>query len=955
MSCDNDCDRTPAFPAAISNRAGLNRIAYRVGDYASFREYMLDRLDAARVLQTWTHRGADDPGIALLECTAVVAEVLAFYQELYGNETFLRSADWRDSISRLIQLTGYRLAPGVGGEAVFALVVDGTKAVTVPSGFGIKVQLEDQDKASIFETQAEHVAYPAQNQFRLYRPRKAAVKVAKGMTELELAAAGNARDLTSRQKVKLKKGDRVMLLPDTAKFDSGGGSYSTSYRQGAAEILVVKETETVLDRISVRFEGELQYPRGTQVKAYVIDRSFRHLGHNAPSRFGGDIDAATGIQDIESTDYWRDIAAYDAGRSDYYSATSPTRMLLDGEIDDLPLGTRLICQGRFRRSSGGGAVGPEKKILQLIGSGAKSAPQPMMMELGGDGYGMQSYGMKSYGSSSYYDKGRIEEIKPWGSVSVDSSLPFTVVRNVESLALDSAVWAGMSGSCSVATLDDPLIANTAVNAETADLRSLVFHEAISPELTLQASTDWQDGAFSANTVHYFGRYQDGRELYGRELMLVHDDGRLHTVKVTNQVGQAELAGRDQTDDWLWPITLSEPPTFLRETLSETEPRVTVHGNLVHTDQGETQPQAILGSGDARTSFQTFAIPKEPLTYLLDESSSPAQVPELMVYVDGLLWQQVDVLFGRAPKERVYVVREDDDGVSYVQFGDGKTGARLPSGRNNVVALYRKGSGARGDADGKPSATGKLKELNKVLMPGPAVGGADPEDEDAAREAAPQRMQSLGRMVGLADYEAEALGLPGVRKARAEWLAPSGSPLIRLTVLTEGGDPAEANKVRQSMTTYNRCRGAARHPIQVRQALRRYLMLDMSVSYTADRREGDIEDAVLAALGVAGADSAAVDVSNGLFGEKARGLGQGVHVSQVLATVQQVSGVSWARVDAFQVLGGASTSGDDPDALSLPPTPLNEEAVGCPGNRLLALYTDHLVLNLIQEKDAEGCQ
>ncbi len=931
----------------IHNRPGLDRLGCRIGDYASFREHMLDRLDLSWALQSWTHRAADDPGIALLEGAAIIPPVLAFYQELYANEAYLRSADWRDSISRLVQLSGYRLASGVGGEASFALIVDGEQVVRVPMGFGFKVQLEDQDEAAVFETRIEHTAYPAQNQFRLYRPRMAAQTISMGLSELELSAVGTAVDLDSRQAAGLKAGDRIMLTPDTGKFDSGGGSYSTSYRQQAAEVLIVKEVETVLDRIIVRFEGELQLARGTQVKAYVIDRSFRHFGHNAPSRFGGDIDELTGIQELRSTTYDRKISEYQFGEGDYYSALSSTGLLLEGETDDLPLGGKLICQGRFLRATDTASVTQSYQYSGLTGSSLPMSPAgPMVLHEIGGGSGFET---------GYYGSPEFEYTNPWQVVLLDSSLPFTVVRTIESLRLDSAVWAAMSGSCTGVGLDDPLIANTAANADSADLRSLVFHEATSPELTFVAPSDWPSGAFTSTQLSYFGLYQDARELFGRELMLLHDDGRFQTVSVTAQVGEAELATRDRDNAWQWPILLSEPPVFVREDFPEDDPKVTVYGNLVHADQGETQKQAILGSGDARQGFQTFAVPKAPLTYLIDTTRTPAQVPELMVYVDGLLWQQVDVLFGHGAKEHVYVVREDDEGVSYVQFGDGKTGARLPSGRNNVVGLYRKGTGARGDADGKPGATGRLKALKKVLMPGPAVGGADPETADNARNAAPVLMQSLDRMVGLADYEAEALGLPGVLKAGAEWLAPSGAPLIRLTVLTEGGDPAEAEKVQQSMNSYNRCRGAARYPVRVRQAVRQYVYLDLSVSYASNRREQDIEAALLAALGVAGTEGMGIDPAAGLFGESARRLGQSVHSSQVLAAVQHVAGVVWVRVDGFQWLDLGNPVEHDPTELGVPPAPANEQALGCPGDRLLVLYLDHLLLNLGREETAEGCE
>jgi len=50
---------------------------------------------------------------------------------------------------------------------------------------------------------------------------------------------------------------------------------------------------------------------------------------------------------------------------------------------------------------------------------------------------------------------------------------------------------------------------------------------------------------------------------------------------------------------------------------------------------------------------------------------------------------------RGPRDRVYTATTADDGKVTVQFGDGRNGARLPTGQNNVRARYRKGVGREG--------------------------------------------------------------------------------------------------------------------------------------------------------------------------------------------------------------------------------------------------------------------
>ena len=113
------------FPRRVHNRPGMPRIAYRIGRYDDFVEAMIRRIDVAPELAAWTHRDSDDPGIALLEGAAIVGDILSFYQEHYANEAFLRTAAWRESVTELVRLTGYRLAPGLGGRATLAFEARG--------------------------------------------------------------------------------------------------------------------------------------------------------------------------------------------------------------------------------------------------------------------------------------------------------------------------------------------------------------------------------------------------------------------------------------------------------------------------------------------------------------------------------------------------------------------------------------------------------------------------------------------------------------------------------------------------------------------------------------------------------------------------------------------------------------------------------------------------------------
>jgi hypothetical protein len=58
------------------------------------------------------------------------------------------------------------------------------------------------------------------------------------------------------------------------------------------------------------------------------------------------------------------------------------------------------------------------------------------------------------------------------------------------------------------------------------------------------------------------------------------------------------------------------------------------------------------------------------------------------------WRRVGSFAGAGPRDRVYVLRESDDGAATVEFGDGKNGIRPPAG-SSVAATYRFGAGESG--------------------------------------------------------------------------------------------------------------------------------------------------------------------------------------------------------------------------------------------------------------------
>jgi predicted phage baseplate assembly protein len=217
--------------------------------------------------------------------------------------------------------------------------------------------------------------------------------------------------------------------------------------------------------------------------------------------------------------------------------------------------------------------------------------------------------------------------------------------------------------------------------------------------------------------------------------------------------------------------------------------VKVYGNVVEAVRGERVGDEVLGSGDASKSSLSLKLKKKPLGWIEDASHPLGRRPQLTVRVDGQPWTWVDSLFGHAPDERIYRLRQDAKGETWVEFGFGR-GALPPTGRDNIRAEYRFGAGAaKPPAGGIDQIAVPVRHLKSVRSPLAAHGGADAEGPDELRERAPASALSLGRAVSLADFEAMARGYAGVVNAASAWSWDEQRQRagVSLWVISDGGD------------------------------------------------------------------------------------------------------------------------------------------------------------------------
>jgi|DewCreStandDraft_2_1066082.scaffolds.fasta_scaffold00296_49 hypothetical protein len=233
------------------------------------------------------------------------------------------------------------------------------------------------------------------------------------------------------------------------------------------------------------------------------------------------------------------------------------------------------------------------------------------------------------------------------------------------------------------------------------------------------------------------------------------------------------------------ITLTAPlqNAFVRESL-------VINANVARATHGETVRE-VLGSGNGAASHQRFTLKKPPLTYISASTPSGA-LSTLQVRVNRVLWQEVPSLYAQEPDAQVYSVRLEDEGSTTVIFGDGQSGARLPTGQENIEATYRSGIGLAGQVRAGSLTLLQTRPLGirGVTNPVRASGAAAPEALDEARTNAPLTVLTLERAVSLQDFEDFARAFAGIGKAQAVALWSGETRLVHVTVAAADGSQVD---------------------------------------------------------------------------------------------------------------------------------------------------------------------
>ncbi len=321
--------------------------------------------------------------------------------------------------------------------------------------------------------------------------------------------------------------------------------------------------------------------------------------------------------------------------------------------------------------------------------------------------------------------------------------------------------------------------------------------------------------------------------------------------------------------------------------------VTISANVALATHGESARE-ILGSGDASKTYQHFTLKQPPLTFISAANESGA-ASTLQVTVNDVLWHETQTLYGTNARDRVFVTRNSEDGKTTIQFGDGKTGARPPTGAGNLRAAYRKGIGKTGNVNAGQLSLLLTRPLGvkEVTNPLAASGGDDAENAADARANAPLTVLTLGRIVSLRDYEDFARSFAGVAKTLATWTWDGQMRGVFVTIAGPDGAAIDADSV-----TYKNLLAAMKNAgdpyVSLRVQTFRPALFTLAANVKIDPDYDSTR--VLAQIEKSLRDE---------FSFAARAFGQPVAASQILTAIHSVRGVIAVDLNALYRIGDAA--------------------------------------------------
>ena len=894
-------------PLEIYNRPGLSEIDYRIGTHASFLEtmtarltgYYLEKPDAegnlkkVYPLQGLTTRDRSDPSIALLDAWASVGDVMTFYQERIANEGYLSTATERRSILELARLVGYKPRPGVSASVFLAYNIDKNfiEETTIPIGSRAQSIPGPDELPQSFETSEEIKARAQWNNLkpRMSQPQtEQTIKFGsadstiggpriylKGVsTNLKvndplLIQFGEATPKFHRVKeIKLDSiADRTLVTLQGSNTFSNPDSKSLSLYNDLALKPSIQPRSTLRLRRSIADQFKSKASAGyssvasftprlkrilrtaaanavvndtNEIKVYHLKQKAALYGHNIPRKInipsaGGSVSDGGDWPIIEPAHSVPPVVSHENINTIY----------LDAAYDAiLPASWIVVSTPETRLSI---------KETYIVKAAAVDASQTRA----------------KYGASAATTRIDIEYVEPekgtW--INIEGKIPTdTTVDNDFNVLRATTIYAQPE---ELELAEEPI--HAPICGGTDDLIELDgFYESlesgrwviVSGERDIQGTSGVRFSELAMLSEVTQDVISEPRDVAGVEAsfseLSIRRDEKIHTfVKLAEKLAYC----------------------FKRDT-------VVIHGNVVKATNGESRHE-ILGSGSGAQAFQAFELKQFPLTHV--SANNPTGInSSLKVLVNDIEWHEADSLAELEPSERKFITKTDNDDKTRIIFGNGIKGSRLPSGSENIRAMYRNGIGKDGNVIAEQISQLSTKPLGvkEVINPLPASGGANRETRDQARKNVPLAIKALDRLVSVQDYQDFSRVYAGIGKAHAVEISDGRQQLVHVTIAGAEDIPIdESSDLFRNLRTALHDFGDPQQAIQLAVRELMFITFEAGVAILPDYHWESVEPILREML---------LDA----FSFECRELGQSVMLSEVIKVMQSVRGVAYVDVNAF---------------------------------------------------------
>ena len=935
-------------PAEIWNRAGLPAVNYRIGTHGSFKASLLTRLSASAFpsLHALTSRDDSDPTIALLDATATMADVLTFYAERIANESYLRTAtEWR-SLAAIGRLTGYEPSPGVSATAFLAFTLEDAagapEETTVPAGTRVQSVPAAGALPQTFETLADFTGRPEWNAMPAVTRQAQPAPDADTATLLATGIATGVRPgdrlvLTGPggQWVRVVAGVTPDPVAGTTRIDlqPAPPAWPPPFRLIETEPSSFDLVSRVLDdgalsgaMFATDADGVVRPKRwdGADLMAYVRSKGWsrRALMAGIMHRAATPPPQPAGLGLAPGAFRFRQRAAVFGHNAPAWNTLPPTMRQAGPNPQVATIAGVTVAPGEI--------VGTVSNVslANAVVIGSPLAQQPGMVVAGALQAGLVEQGavVPNTPSGAPYpldwDGNGTTLNYAWDRNTLVLDGNGAPVADSTRVQLDHA-YAGI-GPGSLAVLEDGTTQVALTVNDTVDRSAVAF--SMTAKVT---ELDLRQGGGQAAALGGFTRrgttvFCDSEALVLADLPIAEPVGgstvALDRIYLGLAAGQPVAVSGSRAD--LPGVSTTEIATIAAVAVAGNTTVLTLQGSLAFTydvgsvrvcanvapaTHGATVGAETLGSGDATAAFQSFTLRQPGLTFVADGSAGGTRTT-LQVRVNGEAWTEVPSLYGTGPGDRVYATWLDETGRTRVVFGDGASGAQLPTGAG-VVATYRAGTGSAGLVDAGAVSLLMTRPLGvrSVLNPVPTADAADPETPDMLRQTAPLHVLTLDRVVSLSDYRDYALAYPGITKAVATWQVGVRNRSVLLTVAGAGGAAVRPDgPLARSLLAAVRAAGDPRVGV----ALGAFAPVFFRVGAELTVGPALVREDVAAAVG------AALQAAFALAG---RAIGQPVWQSEVVAAIQSVRGVVACNLTLFYRLDGVMQPGAYPVlTASVPP-------------------------------------